>query len=367
MEFNKTTNLLRSLLLMLGITTLIASCEKDQSAIQPDVRQDFSYFLDNEIQSVDAFPEYMELSDREINTIIERAEKEMEANDREEGEVDTRFGWFNRDIALFKAAILVTGLAPKVVGKRVTAFAPDNSVFRSIGINRVRDLVKMDREVLRNILKYHLVPGRIFAADITPGFVHTLNGAAVELSLEGGVSVTDANGNTSMVTRADIFDFLFFNGVVHKIDGLLTPPTQNIVEIAMAAKPEFENLVAAVIRANLTETLAEGGPFTVFAPTDEAFENLLTDLGGIALEDIDVATLEAVLLYHVVEGRVFSSDLVSGTVNTLGGPIEIDASALTITDAETVVSDPRGPANIIGTDIQGTNGVIHIIDKVLLP
>ncbi len=357
----KTTSL-RTLLLLALAGFFFTGCEQESDLTRTETERDFSYYLDNEISSTDDFPDFRDLSQTETQQILERIESQMEAADLEEGEVEMRFGFFNRDIALFKAAILVTGLAPKVVGKRVTAFAPDNRVFRSLGIQRVRDLVKMDRSVLRNILKYHLVPGRIFSTDIEPGFVHTLNGAAVELSLDGGVMVNDA-----MVTRADIFDFLFFNGVVHKIDGLLTPPTQNIVEIAIAASqsedPQFTALVEAVVTANLAGTLSGEGPFTVFAPTDAAFDDLIAALPGVnSIADIPLATLEAVLLYHVVPARVFSSDLSSGVVQTLGGPITIDAAALTIDDTGTDID-----ADIIGTDIQGTNGVIHVINKVLLP
>merc|ERR1711879_113876 len=110
-----------------------------------------------------------------------------------------------------------------------------------------------------------------------------------------------------------------------------------------------------VIKAELTSTLTEGGPFTVFAPTNAAFEALFEELEVGGLDDLDATTLANVLKYHVVEGRVYSSDLESGTVTTLNGSFTIDVSTLELTDA-----NERTSSLVAGLlNVQATNGVIH--------
>lgn len=153
------------------------------------------------------------------------------------------------------------------------------------------------------------------------------------------------------------------NGVIHAVDKVLLPPTKNLVELALSYDPEFSILVAAVQKAGLVETLATGGLFTVFAPTNDAFVALLGELGASSLDDIDVETLTQVLLYHVISGRVYSSDLSSGPVTTLNGTFNINLSTLKITDANGRESG-LVPSLL---NIQATNGVVHVIDKVILP
>jgi len=249
-------------------------------------------------------------------------------------------------------ALAITGLVPVIVKNRVTIFAPTDNAFKKLGITpkNVREV-----ENLKEILLYHVVKGRVFSNDLVPGFVPTVNGAAVEVNLEGGVFINQAE-----VIKADL---RFRRGVIHIIDEVLLPPTQNIVEIAVGNE-NFSILVEAVVKAGLDGVLSGDGPFTVFAPTNDAFVELLGILGVDGLDDIPIETLTAVLLYHVVDGRVYSSDLTTGPVSTLGGEFTVDVSTLTIDDTGSDVD-----ANLIpeGLNIQGTNGVIHVIDKVLLP
>lgn len=142
---------------------------------------------------------------------------------------------------------------------------------------------------------------------------------------------------------------------------------KNIVQIAQG-NSDFSILVQALTRTGLTanyaDVLSGTGPFTVFAPTNAAFTALLTELGYATLNDIPAATLEAVLKYHVVSGKVLSSSLTEGQVVTTLNPgtfkVGLSGGAK-ITDAKGRVS------NITSVDIEGTNGVIHAIDKVLLP
>jgi len=249
-------------------------------------------------------------------------------------------------------ALARTGLARVVSSKRLTVFAPTDAAFAELGLN-VRNISSVPN--LKEILLYHVLGNVVYSSDLSNGFVPTLNGAAVEVNLTNGVRINNAN-----VVKADI---KARNGVIHVIDKVLFPPSKNLVELAQSFDPEFSILVQAVIKADLAGVLANGGPYTVFAPTNAAFVALLGELGATSLDDIDKDVLKSVLLYHVVQGRVFSSDLSSGPVKTLGGSFDIDLSTLTITDAR------EREARLIPAllNVQATNGVIHVIDRVILP
>jgi transforming growth factor-beta-induced protein len=178
----------------------------------------------------------------------------------------------------------------------------------------------------------------------------------------------------------------YSNGVVHLIDRTLLPPSKNIVQIAVAASQaaqgaQFGQLVAALTAvendpnaANLITILSGTGPFTVFAPTDAAFASLYT-LAGVAdfnalVSAVGIPVVEAVLKYHVVGARVFSTDLPNlpgNNVTTLGGTITLNLGTLTIQDTDVALNLGSANASIVDTDIHGTNGVIHVINNVLLP
>ena len=136
-----------------------------------------------------------------------------------------------------------------------------------------------------------------------------------------------------------------------------------VVDVATSSN-DFSILVSALQRANLVTTLESTGPFTVFAPTNDAFVNVLSELMITSLTDLDEATVEAVLGIHVIAGvNVTSDELTTGTQATLGGTIDIDATALTITDPNDRVINIV-PALI---NVQGTNGVVHVVDRVIRP
>ena len=136
--------------------------------------------------------------------------------------------------------------------------------------------------------------------------------------------------------------------------------TMNVVEIAIADE-RFSILVEAVSKAGLADALSAEGPYTVFAPTNDAFEMLFKDLGINGVEDLTAEQLTPILLYHVVSGKVMAADVKSGKVSTLNEKawISIEANSKGVTIDET--------SNVIITDVEGTNGVIHVIDKVLIP
>ncbi len=268
---------------------------------------------------------------------------------------DSRFTTLVR--ALQKANLVSTldGTGP------FTVFAPTNDAFTASGIN----IDNLTADQLKNVLLYHVLVGtKVAAASVVSGAVTT--GATApnnQVFLSKSGTNVFINGSTKVI----VADVAASNGVIHAIDRVLLPPTQNIVEIAVATPGSFSSLVAAVTRAGLPSTLTGPGPFTVFAPTNAAFAQLLTDLKVNTINDIPVATLQSVLLYHVVPGRVFSSDLVAGAVTTAkpapGNTVTVAISpTVTVKGASnTVVS------NVTAANVLATNGVIHVIDRVLLP
>jgi len=236
-----------------------------------------------------------------------------------------------------------------------TVFAPTNDAFNDLlselGASSLDDLTA---EQLEPILLYHVVIGKVMSGNLANGYINTLNegpnstNTTLLVNIDNGVKL---NGNTS-VTTADIEAT---NGVVHVVDKVLLPPT--VVDIAIN-NSSFSTLVEAVVKAELDGTLSGSGPFTVFAPTNEAFNELFNDLGVTGISDLTKDDLVPILQYHVVSGNVRSDDLSTGNVTTLNGDIQVD-----IGDNVTINTD----ATVTSVDIQGTNGVVHVIDKVLLP
>lgn len=280
--------------------------------------------------------------------------------------------YFSRDFTTLISA--VKGASPAILetlldDDRKTLFAPTNEAFAAAGITSLPD-----RAVLDAVLAYHVIPAEVFAGDIADGSaaVGTLNGNIYLSKGSGGVFI---NGSTQ-VTATDIEGS---NGVVHVIDRMLMPPSQTIAAIATSyatatTSQEFTQLVAALARTQgqgandlLAAASATESDLTVFAPTDAAFEELYVALGVGNVDEIPLETLIAVLKHHIVGARVFSTDLVSGDVATLNGEVSIDlgANPPTVTGG----SGPENEAALQTTllNIHGTNGVIHVIDKVLLP
>jgi transforming growth factor-beta-induced protein len=178
-------------------------------------------------------------------------------------------------------------------------------------------------------------------------------------TVEGQDVMITVDGDKVMVDGAQIIltDIEGSNGVIHVIDSVLLPATQDIPEVAIA-DGRFTTLVAALQAAGLVETLQGDGPFTVFAPTDDAFAALPDGTVEALLNDIPALT--EILLYHVVPGEVFSNEVVSlNYADTVQGqPVFI-----TTADGMVMIND----ANVIIPDVRATNGVIHVIDKVILP
>ena len=264
--------------------------------------------------------------------------------------VDTavKAGKFTTLVAAVKAAGLVDAL--KGDGP-FTVFAPDDAAFGKLADGTVESLLKPEnRGTLVAILTHHVVPGRLMASDVTrmDGAV-TLGGQKIDFAADGGVRIDGAK-----VLAADIQTS---NGVIHVIDSVILPAGDSIVDLASSAGT-FNTLLAAAKAAGLAEVLATGGPFTVFAPTDEAFAKL--PQGTVASLLKNPEQLAAILKYHVVSGRAYAADAIkAGRVPTLqGGEI-----VFSVRNGRLAVDG----ANIIATDLDASNGVVHVIDSVILP
>ncbi len=260
--------------------------------------------------------------------------------------------------SILAAAVTKAGLADALQADGpFTVFAPTNDAFNmlfdQLGVNGVEDLTA---EQLAHILLYHVVSGKVMAADVTTGYIPTLNTyAGYSVVLLADVSKgAQLNGNTN-ITATDI---MASNGVIHVIDKVLLPP--DVVDIAIA-NSNFSTLVEAVSKAGLVDALKAEGPFTVFAPTNAAFDALFATLQVSGISDLTVEQLSPILLYHVVSGNVRAADVSTGMVPTLNTNAQID-----IMVSEMGVK-LNGTSNVIATDVQGTNGVVHVIDAVLLP
>ena len=260
-------------------------------------------------------------------------------------------GSFNTLVTAVKAAGLVETL--KGDGP-FTVFAPTDKAFAKLPKGTVESLLKPENKAqLIAILTYHVAPGRVMAADVVKvSNAKTVNGQRVDVKVAKNSVMID---NAKVITT----DIKCSNGVIHVIDSVIMPSSDDIVETAVNAG-SFNTLVAAVKAAGLVETLKSEGPFTVFAPTDAAFAKLPKGTLESLLKPENKDKLAAILTYHVVPGRVFSIDaLKAGSAQTVqGGKLHIKA-----TDSGARVND----ANLAAFDIDTSNGVIHVIDSVLLP
>ncbi len=271
----------------------------------------------------------------------------------------------NEDFSTLVTALDAAGLVETLQGEGpFTVFAPTDDAFAKLPDGTL-DALLADIPTLQGILLYHVVPGNVMAADVVQlESADTANGAAVDIRVEdGNVFINDA--------QVVVTDIEATNGVIHVIDTVILPPAEEQMEDEMApemqdmdivdtavADGRFNTLATALTEAGLIETLQGEGPFTVFAPTDDAFAALPDG----ALEGLlnDIPALTDVLLYHVVAGEVMAADVVQlGSADTvLGQSVDIR-----VEDGNVFVND----AQVIITDIEATNGVIHVIDSVLLP
>lgn len=278
-------------------------------------------------------------------------------------------------VAAVVKADLVNALSAN--GANLTVFAPVNNAFRAIGypsaayinsnVTSPADIAK-----LKNVLLYHVLGAKVPSSAITGTNtgVATLKGDSIYATKNAaGVFI-----NGVKVVQADV---AASNGVIHVIGSVLMPPSGNLLATAVALGANttpsgFSLLVAAVLRADMSaagnpisSALSSAGPFTVFAPTNQAF----IDAGfptTAAINAAPAADLAKILLYHVVPARVFSSDLVNNSTpgTALGGTNTV---TITLPPAKVKGQANTSASNIVAADVVTTNGVIHVIDRVLLP
>jgi uncharacterized surface protein with fasciclin (FAS1) repeats len=269
-------------------------------------------------------------------------------------DVATEAGAFSTLLTAVEAA----GLVETLQGDGpFTVFAPTDEAFAALPEGTLEGLLA-DTEALKQVLLYHVVSGRVMAADVV--------GLEAAASVQGEEIAISVDGGAVMVNGANVVttDIEASNGVIHVIDAVILPPSMSEAE-AMAdivgtaqAAGSFSTLLAAVEAAGLTETLQGEGPFTVFAPTDEAFAALGQETIDALLADPE--RLSQILLYHVVAGEVLAADVAGLSAAT---SVQGEDISIRVEDGKVFVND----AQVVTTDITTSNGVIHVIDAVILP
>lgn len=274
----------------------------------------------------------------------------------------------NANLSILVQALVKADLASTLQGAGpFTVFAPTDAAFVAfLKTTPYATLNDVPKETLKQILLNHVVSGKVKSTDLTTGYVKTLatsatsgtNTMSMYVDLRSGVKL---NG-TASVTTADI---MASNGVIHVVDKVIGLPT--IVTHA-TANPNFTSLVGALTSAgqpDFVTILSGAGSYTVMAPTNTAFTDLNTELAPGGIASVSTANLTKVLTYHVANGNVLAASLTEGQmVTTLQTPQKYTiqlAGGAKIKDANNRIS------TIIATDVQCSNGVIHVINKVLLP
>ena len=241
-----------------------------------------------------------------------------------------------------------------------TIFAPTNEAFAEfLAVNGFENLEDVPTPVLKEILLNHVLNVRVPSSDVSTGYVKTLGkgSASATNTLSMFINVTDDGVRINGVANVTAFDINCNNGVVHVVDDVIGLPT---VVTHAVANPNFSTLVSLLSQQNLVSTLSSSGapaPFTVFAPLDSAFDTTTLNLYGT----LSSSQRTAVLTYHVVGGaNVLSNAIPSGPITTL------ETGTFTITGT-TIRDEQMRNTNIVLTDVQASNGVIHAVSQVLLP
>jgi uncharacterized surface protein with fasciclin (FAS1) repeats len=273
-----------------------------------------------------------------------------------------------------------------------TVFAPTNAAFNAAGLSETV-IASLDAATLAGVLQYHVINGTVKSMDIQNGInasTNTLNGNVFVSKFQYGTT-TDGNNvsygvsvNGSRVTRPDI---VATNGIIHVVDAVILPPTQNLLTL-ITADTSFSLLSSAVAKAGIGSTLTAAGPITVFAPNNAAFRSTFTkevesrtrnrsnaEVEAEILAPLTAAQLAGILTYHVVPGRVFSTNFTPTFVNTPGA-IPVPGKVTTLSGGTVnISSDIRLTGNgndeqassIVKANVLTTNGVAHVINRVLLP
>ena len=371
----KNKSLLTTLLMLLAIAVLVA-CGGQEPEPAPEPAEPTTEEVAEEVVEEEPTAEPMEEEMVEEEPTAEPMEEEMAEEEMLPtiAEIAVENGSFTTLVAALDAA----GLVETFSGEgEFTVFAPTDDAFAALPEGTVEGLLEDPEGALTTVLTYHVVGAVAMAEDVVGlESVTTLQGEDVTIEVtDTGVVL---NGSVNVVTT----DIEASNGVIHVIDAVLLPPsmtageeemgeeemgeeemmeepTMSIAEIAVA-DGNFTTLVAALDAAGLVETFSGEGEFTVFAPTDDAFAALPEGTVEGLLEDPEGA-LTTVLTYHVVGAVAMAEDVVGlESVTTLQG----EDVTIEVTDTGVVLN---GSVNVVMTDLKATNGVIHVIDAVLLP
>ena len=270
---------------------------------------------------------------------------------------DTRFSIL---VEAVQAAELTTALSDQGT---LTVFAPTNDAFAALlaELGVTKDQLLANKPLLTAVLKYHVLGSVVRSGDVPVGKAITpIGGGVFKIDQVGSdLVINDGRNRKSKIIQANVEAS---NGVIHAIDKVILPADKSVVETAIAT-PDFSILVEAVVAAGLADTLSGAGPFTVFAPTNEAFASLLAELGVTKAQLLaDTALLTKVLTYHVVPGMVLKAGVpINAPITTVeGGTFTVSPTLM--------ITDQRGrQSSIVAADVLASNGVIHVIDKVILP
>ncbi len=254
-----------------------------------------------------------------------------------------------------KQAVVRAGLTTVLSSGSLTVFAPDNAAFAAAGLDSAT-IASIPEDILGDILKYHVLNAKVEASGVPASdTVNTFDGLNLYASSNAnGVFVNGIKVKTANVQAA--------NGVIHVISDVLIPPTDNIAEV-VSSDDNFEVLLAAVLRAGLATAVSSNGKYTVFAPTDAAFAAAgFPDAASINLAPQNAVT--AIVKAHIIGTNVFAGDLINAsTAPTLQTGVSLtigtNPASVKLTGSASPVS------NVIEANITTTNGVIHVIDRVL--
>jgi len=263
------------------------------------------------------------------------------------------------DLSTLVTALQAAGLVDTLAGSGpFTVFAPTNEAFAAVPAAELKYLLN-NKTALTEVLEYHVASGKVLSTDLTDGEkIKTLEGEDVTVTITNNTNGTTVKIDDATVQTANVEAS---NGVVHIIDKVMIPPgftAPTIPELAAAAN--LSTLVAAITAAKLGATLSGAGPFTVFAPTNDAFTALPAGVLTALLKPENIKDLVTVLEYHVASGEVLSTDLKNGEqIKTLEGQ---DVN-VTIAGSDVSIND----AKVTKANVFAVNGVVHVINAVLLP
>lgn len=268
------------------------------------------------------------------------------------------------EYSLLVEAVQAAGLVGTLKGSGpFTVFAPNNTAFANLlsELSITKDALFANKPLLTAVLTYHVLPARVSAADIPFGrAIATVETGILKIdNAAGGPVITDERNRTANIKVTNLYAR---NGVIHGIDKVILPGDKDIVATAQSIS-DFSILVEAVIAANLVSTLQGPGPFTVFAPTNAAFAAALSEL-DVSKEDLFANTtlLTQILTYHVVPARVLKAEVPLNTDITT-----VEGTSFQVNNSLRIVDVANRLPNIVTTDVLTTNGVIHVIDRVILP